>query len=41
VIYDFRDDSQRGIGQNAMIVYRWDDANETFAVASHASGNLK
>ena len=40
-IYDFRDDSQRGIGQNAMVVYRWDDAKETFAVVSHAAGHLK
>lgn len=40
-VYDFRDNSQRGIGQNAMIVYRWDDAKQTFAVASHAAGHLK
>jgi branched-chain amino acid transport system substrate-binding protein len=40
-IYDFRDNSQRGIGQNAMIVYRWDDSTGSFAVASHAAGHLK
>lgn len=40
-IYDFRDDSQRGIGQNAMVIYHWDASGDTFTVASHAAGNLK
>jgi branched-chain amino acid transport system substrate-binding protein len=40
-IYDFRDQSQRGIGQNAMVVYHWDAPSGTFTVASRAAGNLK
>ena len=40
-IYDFADGSQRGIGLNAMIVYRWDAANNTFVVSSRAGGALK
>jgi branched-chain amino acid transport system substrate-binding protein len=39
-IYDFRDNSQRGIGQTAMVVYHWDIAKSTFVVASHAAGHL-
>jgi branched-chain amino acid transport system substrate-binding protein len=40
-IYDFRDQSQRGIGQNALVVYHWDVPAGTFTVASRAAGNLK
>jgi branched-chain amino acid transport system substrate-binding protein len=40
-IYDFRDGSQRGIGQNALVVYHWDPQTSTFTVASRAAGNLK
>jgi branched-chain amino acid transport system substrate-binding protein len=40
-IYDFRDGSQRGIGQNALVVYHWEPASGTFAVVSRAAGNLK
>jgi branched-chain amino acid transport system substrate-binding protein len=40
-IYDFRDGSQRGIGQNALVVYHWDVPSGTFTVASRAAGNLK
>jgi branched-chain amino acid transport system substrate-binding protein len=40
-IYDFRDGSQRGIGQNALVVYHWDIPAGTFTVASRAGGNLK
>jgi branched-chain amino acid transport system substrate-binding protein len=40
-IYDFRDGSQRGIGQNALVVYHWETAGGTFSVASHAAGVLK
>ena len=40
-IYDFRDQSQRGIGQNALVVYHWENASSTFAVVSRAAGNLK
>ena len=40
-IYDFRDNSQRGIGQGAMVIYHWDAAKETFVVASRPAGHLK
>ncbi|HEY5348313.1 MAG TPA: ABC transporter substrate-binding protein [Candidatus Lustribacter sp.] len=40
-IYDFRDQSQRGIGQNALVVYHWDVPSGTFTVASRAAGKLK
>lgn len=39
--YDFRDGSQRGIGQNALIVYRWESGDNTFVVASKSGGHLK
>jgi branched-chain amino acid transport system substrate-binding protein len=38
-IYDFRDNGQRGLGQNAMLVYRWDPAHSAFVVPG-ASGGL-
>ena len=40
-IYDFRDQSQRGIGQNALVVYHWDAQANAFTVVSRAAGNLK
>jgi branched-chain amino acid transport system substrate-binding protein len=40
-IYDFRDDSQRGIGQGSMVVYHWDAAKNAFVVSSRPAGNLK
>jgi branched-chain amino acid transport system substrate-binding protein len=40
-IYDFRDNSQRGIGQSAMVVYHWNVAKGSFEVVSHAAGHLK
>jgi hypothetical protein len=40
-LYDFRDLSQRGLGQNALVVYHWDIAKGTFTVASRTMGNLK
>jgi len=40
-IYDFRDQSQRGIGQNALVVYHWDTPTGAFAVVSRSAGNLK
>jgi hypothetical protein len=40
-IYYFRDNSQRGIGQNALQAYRWDGGHGTFAVASRPGGSLK
>jgi branched-chain amino acid transport system substrate-binding protein len=40
-MYDFRDQSQRGLGQNALVVYHWDVQAGTFTVASRTLGNLK
>lgn len=40
-IYYFRDGSQRGIGENALQVDRWDGAHSTFAVVSRPGGRLK
>lgn len=40
-VYDFSDGSQRGIGLNAMIIYRWDAAKDTFVASSHPGGALK
>jgi branched-chain amino acid transport system substrate-binding protein len=40
-VYDFRDNSQRGIGQNAMVIYHWDTAKSEFVVSSRPAGNLK
>jgi len=40
-IYYFRDDSQRGIGQNALQVYRWVPDRTTFAVVSRPAGRLE
>jgi branched-chain amino acid transport system substrate-binding protein len=40
-IYYFRDNSQRGIGQNALQVYQWNAPRAAFAVASRPAGRLK
>jgi branched-chain amino acid transport system substrate-binding protein len=40
-MYDFRDQSQRGLGQNALVVYLWDVQAGTFRVASRTMGTLK
>jgi branched-chain amino acid transport system substrate-binding protein len=40
-IYYFRDGSQRGIGENALQVDRWDGARNAFAVVSRPGGKLK
>jgi branched-chain amino acid transport system substrate-binding protein len=40
-MYDFRDQSQRGLGQSALVLYRWDVQAGTFRVASRTMGNLK
>jgi branched-chain amino acid transport system substrate-binding protein len=40
-LYDFRDNSQRGIGPNAMIVYHWSIGAGTFEVASRPAGRRK
>jgi branched-chain amino acid transport system substrate-binding protein len=37
-VYDFRDGSQRGIGQNAYVIDRWDPAISDFVAASHTGG---
>lgn len=39
-IYYFRDNSQRGIGQSALQVYRWDPEHNAFAVVSRPAGKL-
>jgi branched-chain amino acid transport system substrate-binding protein len=39
-IYYFRDNSQRGIGQSALQVYRWDGAHTAFTVVSRPAGRL-
>ena len=40
-IYDFRDGSGHGIGQNAVIMMRWDGASAEFKQVSKRSGLLK
>lgn len=40
-LYDFRDGSQRGIGQNAMVIYRWEPADNRFVVVSKPGGHVK
>jgi branched-chain amino acid transport system substrate-binding protein len=40
-VYDFRDNPQRGIGENAMIVYRWDPSANRFLVASKPGGRVR
>jgi len=37
-IYDFRDGSQRGIGQNGYLISRYDPATTTFVAASKPGG---
>lgn len=39
--YDFRGGNQRGIGPDALLVYRWEPADNRFVVASKAGGRLK
>jgi branched-chain amino acid transport system substrate-binding protein len=39
-LYDFRDGSQRGIGQNALMLFRWDPAKNDFVVVSRPGGYL-
>jgi branched-chain amino acid transport system substrate-binding protein len=39
-IYDFRAGDQRGVGQNAAIVHRWDPAKNDFVVMSRPGGRL-
>jgi branched-chain amino acid transport system substrate-binding protein len=40
-IYDFRDGSQHGVGENAVIMVRWDTANNTFPAISKRGGHVK
>lgn len=40
-LYDFRDNSQRGIGEDAMEVYHWNPTTGEFRVASRAAGFLR
>jgi hypothetical protein len=40
-IYDFRDGAQRGIGQRALVIDRWDKVNGEFIPVSRPGGYLK
>jgi branched-chain amino acid transport system substrate-binding protein len=40
-IYDFRDGSQKGIGEGAMVIYRWDAPANSFVVSSRPGGRLR
>lgn len=40
-IYDFRDGSQRGIGKNSVVIYRWDVDKQRPDVVSGAAGHVE
>lgn len=40
-LYDFRDGTQRGIGLNSLLIYRWDAAKGKLIIVSHPAGLLK
>jgi hypothetical protein len=40
-IYDFRDGTQHGIGENAVVMVRWDIPKGDFVAVSKRAGNLK
>jgi branched-chain amino acid transport system substrate-binding protein len=40
-VYDFRDGLQRGVGQDSLLVYRWDSATQKIGVVSKPAGFLK
>jgi len=40
-IYDFRDGSQHGIGENGVVMVRWNPANDSFTAVSKRSGHVK
>ena len=40
-IYDFRDGTQHGIGENAVIMVKWNSGNGTFSAVSKRSGYIK
>jgi branched-chain amino acid transport system substrate-binding protein len=39
--YDFRTNSQRGVGRDALYVYRWDARKADFAPAAGAGGRMR
>jgi branched-chain amino acid transport system substrate-binding protein len=40
-IYDFRAGDQHGIGENGVVMVRWNPANDTFTAVSKRSGHVK
>lgn len=40
-IYDFRDGTQHGVGENGVVIVRYNPANDTFPAVSKRSGHLK
>ena len=40
-IYDFRDGTQHGVGENGVVLVRYNPANDTFVPVSKRSGHLK
>jgi branched-chain amino acid transport system substrate-binding protein len=40
-VYDFADGSQRGLGENACVILRYDGATDTFITSSRPAGKLK
>ena len=40
-IYDFRGGDGHGIGENAVIIVKWNPANDSFSAVSKRSGHVK
>ena len=40
-VYDFRAGDQHGIGENGVVMVRWNPGNDTFVAVSKRSGHLK
>jgi hypothetical protein len=40
-IYDFRDGTQHGVGENGVVIVRYNPANDAFPAVSKRSGHLK
>ena len=40
-IYDFRDGTQHGVGQNAVVMVQWNPTDQTFTAVSNRSGHVK
>jgi branched-chain amino acid transport system substrate-binding protein len=40
-IYDFRDGTQHGVGENGVVLVRWNPGSATFTAVSKRSGHLK